>query len=288
MSALPMEAIQVRPMRFDLGGAGGKSPVWSRSCPQFAIYVNALAIHSPYFERFLGAVCRKVRPLLRDPELREEVSALIGQEAHHAYNFIAMNRFLAERYPRVSEFDAGARADFERALRTDPLRRQVGFVAGYETFTFLAGMVVLGDYDALMGDADPAIRSLWIWHQVEEVEHGAVAFDLYRALYGQYEWYRKWMVVAAFGYIARQAAAAYLHMCRVEGQLSSPGRAWRAIGFFLSFSIRLIRLALPALSTRPCQRIKFCTPRSAAYTSVSRRIAAASGVAPSSCQFTGS
>jgi uncharacterized protein len=246
----PMEAIRVRPMRFDLADVQKRNPIWSRSSPQFAMYINALAIHSPYFERFLGAVCRKARPGIEDPKLRADVSALIGQEAHHAFNFIEMNRLLAQRYPRVAELDARARGDFEHALRTHSFRRQVGFMAGYETFTYLAGIVVLEEYDALMRDADPVIRSMWIWHQVEEVEHGAVAFEVYRALFGAHEWYRKWMVVAAFSYIARQAAEAYLHMCRVEGQLSTPRRAWKALGFFLSFSVRLIRLALPALSSR--------------------------------------
>jgi uncharacterized protein len=243
----PMDAIRVRPMRFELCSLAGRDPVWSRSSPQFAIYINAIAVHSPYFERFLGAVCRRARPYIADARLRGEVSALVGQEAHHAYNFLEMNRFLAQRYPRVGALDARARAHFEGALRTDSLRRQVGFVAGYETFTFLAGMVVLGDYDALMADADPVIRSMWIWHQVEEVEHGAVAFDLYHALFGEHEWYRKWMLVSAFAYIARQAVETYLHMCRVEGQLSTPRAAWKALSFFLPFSWRLIRLALPAL-----------------------------------------
>jgi uncharacterized protein len=246
----PMEALRVRPMRFDLAEVQQRNPVWSRSSPQFALYINALAVHSPYFERFLCAVCRQARPRIQDPRLLADVSALIGQEGHHAFNFIEMNRFLAQRYPRVAALDARARADFEAALARDSLHRQVGFVAGYETFTFLAGMVVLGEYEALMGDADPVIRSMWIWHQVEEVEHGAVAFELYRALFGRHEWYRKWMVVAAFSYIARQAIEGYLHMCKVEGELATPRRAWRALHFFVSFSLRLIRLALPALSSR--------------------------------------
>jgi predicted metal-dependent hydrolase len=246
----PMEAIRVRPMRFDLADVRKRNPVWSRSSPQFAMYINALAVHSPYFERFLGAVCRKARPEIEDPKLRADVSALIGQEAHHAFNFIEMNRLLAQRYPRVAELDARARGDFEHALRTHSFRRQVGFMAGYETFTYLAGIVVLDEYDALMRDADPVIRSMWIWHQVEEVEHGAVAFDVYRALFGEHEWFRKWMLLSAFAYIARQAVETYVHMCRVEGELSTPRRAWRSLGFFVRFSGRLLRLSAPALSAR--------------------------------------
>jgi len=40
-------------------------------------------------------------------------------------------------------------------------------------------MIILDRYEELMGDADPDLRALWVWHQVEEVEHGAVAFDFY-------------------------------------------------------------------------------------------------------------
>lgn len=246
----PMDQIVVRPMRFDYDGVEDENPVWSRSCPEFSIFINGLAIHSPYFERFLGAVSRKVKDRLGDERLRRDVSKLIGQEAHHAHNFVAMNRFLARRYPAVGRLDRGAREYFETALERFSLRKQLGFVAGYETFTFLAGMIVLDAYEELMGDADPVVRALWVWHQVEEVEHGSVAFDTYRAVFGAHEWFRKWMLVYAFSYIGKETVKAYLHMCRVEGIWRSPRRAWKAVRFFLPFSLGLVRSALPALRRR--------------------------------------
>lgn len=243
-----MGDIEVRPMRFDHDSVENENPLWSRTCPEFAIYINALAVHSPYFERFLGIVLRKARNHLRDEQLRKDTSALIGQEAHHAFNFIRMNRFLARHYPKVGRFDADARVYFERALTRSSFQRQVGFVAGYETFTFLAGMIVLDGYDELMVDADPIVRAMWVWHQVEEVEHGAVAIDVYRALYPDGEWFRKWMVVAAFALIARETLKGYVHMCSVEGYWRDPRRAWKSLRFFVPMSLRLIRNALPALS----------------------------------------
>jgi predicted metal-dependent hydrolase len=35
-------------------------------------------------------------------------------------------------------------------------------------------------------DAEPALRRVWEWHSVEELEHKAVAFDAYRAAGGGY------------------------------------------------------------------------------------------------------
>lgn len=242
-----MDSIPVRPLRFDDEALVGRDPVWSQSQPLFAIFINGLAVHSPFFERFLCTVTRKAKRSVGDPKLAADMAALIGQEAHHAHSFLGMNKLLARRYPKVEEYERSAREHFEHALRTESLKHQLAFVAGYETFTYLAGMIVLDRYDEFMGQADPVIRALWVWHQVEEVEHGSVAFDAYRALFGREEWLRKWMLVRAFAYIAAQAAPAYAHMCRVERYFDSPRAALRAVGFFLKLSLKLVVSAAPAL-----------------------------------------
>jgi len=124
---------------------------------------------------------------------------------------------------------------------------QVGYVAGYETFTFLAGAIILDRYEELMGDADPVMRAPWVWHQVEEVENGAVAFDVYKYFYAEREWARKFFVLLAFAHITKETLRAYLHMGRVEGFWRQPVRGFKAAKFFLRFAADLALSVLPVL-----------------------------------------
>ena len=243
----PMDHIEVRQLRFPFDESGSMPPVWSRSCPEFSIFINALGIHVPHFEKFLVAVMRAYRDDLTDAQLRADVQAIIGQESHHAFNFLKWTQAMSGRYPNLKALDNEARRYFEEALEDRSRRFKIGFTAGYETFTFLGGMIILNRYEELMGDADPTLRALWVWHQVEEVEHGSVAFDFYRAFYPDDEWFRRWMVVYAFAHISRETFKAYAHMIRVEGYYSRPLRALKAWRFFSSFAWDLARAAFPVL-----------------------------------------
>jgi predicted metal-dependent hydrolase len=248
-SANPMDNIHVRPLRFDFAHIQARDPVWSRTHPLFSIYINALGVHIPYFERYLMMAFRSVRQDIQDPQLKKDVTSIIGQEAHHARNFVDFNEFLAQRYPEVKGLDERAKQYFESSLKNDDIKAQIGYIAGYETFTFLGGMIILDGYDKWMKDADPVIRSMWVWHQVEEVEHGAVAFDVYKYFYKKHEWYRKWMVVKSLLHIASETWLAYKHMVKKEGYFKSPFKALKAIGFFANISAQLAIKALPVFSS---------------------------------------
>jgi hypothetical protein len=47
----------------------------------------------------------------------------------------------------------------------------------------------------LLGQDDPRLATLWLWHGAEESEHKSTAFDIYQALGGRYEeramWFRR-------------------------------------------------------------------------------------------------
>ncbi len=247
MTAHPMDEIPVRQLRFDFEAVEGHDPVWSQSNPDFAIFINALGVHVPHFEKFLVQVMRAYRGELNDQQLLDDVQAIIGQESHHAFNFLSWTKELIKKYPEIERLDQEAKAYFDDAVKTKDKRFQIGFTAGYETFTFLGGMIILNRYKELMEHADPTLRALWVWHQVEEVEHGSVAFDFYQAFYKDDEWYRRYMVVYAFGHIAWETFLAFKSM--VKGERYGLVRKLKAWRFFASFAFDLAWAALPVLSS---------------------------------------
>ena len=100
MTQHPMDNIPVRSLKFD---AADSEPVWSQSSPEFAMFINALGVDVPHFERFLVRVMRQYRGELSDPKLLQDVQAIIGQESHHAFNFSKWTQRLADKYPECHE-----------------------------------------------------------------------------------------------------------------------------------------------------------------------------------------
>lgn len=241
----PMDAFPVRPLQFDFDSLQPSDVVWSKTCPEFAVFFNALALHVPYFERYLIRTMSAARPQVHDERLKRDMVSISGQEAFHAQNFVRINQLLAKRYPRIAKLDAQARDYFATRARNDSLKRLVGFTAGYETFTFLGGMVILQGYEKWFADSNPVMKAMWVWHQVEEIEHGSVAFDVYQALFPNNQFYRNWMVLSALSHIAIETLRAYIPMCRREGWLRNPFRAVARIGFAVRMLGLMLWCALP-------------------------------------------
>lgn len=244
----PMDHFPVRPLRFDVRSDSAKSPLWSSSSPEAAMFLNAFSVHVPYFERYLIRSMNSAKGEIQDSQLQEDIAAIIGQEANHARNFIEFNKFLVDNYPKIGVLERKAKAYFVEHADSDSLKTLVGFTAGYETFTFLAGMIVLAEYEQWMGDSDADIKALWVWHQVEEVEHGAVAFDVFKALYGSQEWYRKFMIARALTHITWEVVKAYYIQCSYEGVHRSIVRSFKAYGFLLATLTKMLANSLPTFS----------------------------------------
>jgi len=44
-----------------------------------------------------------------------------------------------------------------------------------------------------LAQAEPRIRTMWMWHASEESEHRSIAFDVYLAMGGNLKWRLRWM-----------------------------------------------------------------------------------------------
>ncbi|CAA0111387.1 Uncharacterised protein [Zhongshania aliphaticivorans] len=243
--AHPMDKFPVRKLEFNFDDIQLKDPLWSQSNRDFSMVINALGVHVPHFERYLVKTMIEAKSKVSDEKLKKDMSAITGQEAHHAKNFLHYNKWLAKRYPKIATLENKARDFFVSHGKQDSLKRKVGYTAGYETFTFLAGLIVLENYDRWMKRSDPVMKALWVWHQVEEIEHGAVAFEVYKDLYGDDEWYRKWMVLAALVHIAGETLKCYTTMTVVEGYWRNPFRGIKKMGFCVYMLCRFLYNALP-------------------------------------------
>ncbi|CAA0092526.1 Uncharacterised protein [Zhongshania aliphaticivorans] len=254
-SSHPMDDFPVRPLTFDYDKVEFNDPLWSRTKPEFSMFINALGVHVPYFERYLVKAMSSAKKKITDEKLLRDVSAIIGQEGHHAKNFIALNKWLAKRYPAIGVLDKKAMKYFSEHAKKDDMKRLLGFTAGYETFTFLGGMIILDKHDQWFKEGDGVMKALWLWHQVEEVEHGAVAFEVYKHLYGEHEWYRKWMVLYALSHIASETIQCFWAMAKHEGWLRNPFSAVKKMGFCFFTLARFLQSALPVFG-------KYYHPRS--------------------------
>ena len=73
MTVHPMDSIPIRKLRFNFDAIEGCDPVWSRSSPDFSIFINALGVNVPHFERFLVRTMREFREEIQDEKLSDDL-----------------------------------------------------------------------------------------------------------------------------------------------------------------------------------------------------------------------
>jgi len=154
---------------------------------------NALSMSFPVGEQFfMDSVRNGFKALLpeQQEQFRGEVQGFVGQEATHRRLHALYNGHL-ERLGLVNAWDARARERL-KMLEGQDVRHWVAITAANEHFTAILADFLLHNPD-LLGNEDPRLVTLWLWHSAEESEHKCTAFDLYQALGGTHEWRIKWM-----------------------------------------------------------------------------------------------
>ncbi len=207
-------------------------------------FMNALSMSFPVGEQFFIDAVRdglKALPPEKQARFDQEVRGFIGQEATHRRLHGLYNEHL-ERQGLVNEW--GPRA-LQRRKRLDGLdvRHSLAATAAYEHFTAILADWMLRRPEVL-GDQDPRLATLWLWHASEESEHKNTAFDLYRALGGNEAWRLKWFRRITFFFIA-DALRQTLNNLRRDRTLWR-WQTWSSAARFLFGHGGLVRETLPA------------------------------------------
>jgi predicted metal-dependent hydrolase len=181
---------------------------------------NALSMSFPVGEQFFIDAVRggfKQLPPDQQERFRKEVHGFVGQEATHRRLHALYNGHL-DKLGLVNHW--GPRAQERLALMEGAdIRHWLAITAANEHFTAIFADWMLHNAD-LLGDQDPRLATLWLWHSSEESEHKCTAFDLYQALGGSHEWRITWfrrVTLVFLGDTLRQTAS----------NLRQDGTLWR-------------------------------------------------------------
>ncbi|MEU0032937.1 metal-dependent hydrolase [Streptomyces sp. NPDC006333] len=169
---------------------------WIPDEPTATHVINVLHLLLPAGERWFVKVLKEGLPLIGDPELLRDVKGFMGQEATHSVQHAYVLDHLAAQRLDTGDFTRHVDFLFEKVLGERPplgvplpdrewLRLRLSVVAAIEQFTAVLGDWVLAADGLDRAGSDEVMLDLLRWHGAEEVEHRAVAFDMYQHCGGE-------------------------------------------------------------------------------------------------------
>jgi predicted metal-dependent hydrolase len=178
------DAVPTRPMDFD---------AWIADLPKYfaadgdIVMSHVLAVLSSVFpdgEDFFVRSVRAAAGEITDPKLAKDVEGFIGQESMHGREHRVLNDKLAELGYPTHEIGHYVRVVTALRERVQSKKANLAFTAALEHYTASLAENLLGHEEARQEIGHPGFRYLLIWHALEESEHKAVAFDVFRTVGG--------------------------------------------------------------------------------------------------------
>jgi predicted metal-dependent hydrolase len=198
---------------------------WLGGDPFRTRFFDAFSTILPIGERFFIDSLKRCQDAIGDPRLREEVHAFIHQEAAHSREHRRWNGTLGFN---LEPLDRSQRRVTARVLRfRSPLVPLAATVAMEHITAIMGAATLRGD---LIQGAAPDLCALWQWHAAEEIEHKAVAFDVYHHLGGG-PWLRRAMMAWGTFIIGVRVGARTVRMLAHDQRLLNVG-VWASAARF--------------------------------------------------------
>ncbi len=193
--------IRTRRVKFDYYSPGHVDRHFAQGDLVLSHIVAMLSAVFPEGEDFFVRSVRHYADDITDPELKKAVAGFTGQETMHGNEHRALNKRLQELGYPTRRVDRMTKADLARAHRRLDPKIQLAITAALEHYTATLAEVLLTSEKAreLLGDGD--VRSILLWHALEESEHKAVAFDVYRAVGGTEKMRIRTMRMVTFSFL---------------------------------------------------------------------------------------
>ena len=170
-------------------------------------FAASLSSVFPDGEDFFVRSVRHFRDQIDDPVLKRNVAGFIGQEAMHGREHRDLNTRLAQLGYPAKHFERMTKRGVELGERVLSPKVCLAATAALEHFTAALAELILTDPEARDLFGDDEVKNLFLWHALEESEHTAVAFDVYRAIGGSERMRMRTMDVITVAFIGGMAFA---------------------------------------------------------------------------------
>ncbi len=217
---------------------------WNRGEVFRTHYMNALSTLFPDGEKHFIDSVRAFRHRNDDPTLERDIRGFIGQEGWHRHEHARYNRWLDAIGLPASRLEARIGRNLDQVKKLAPEIDWLAQTVCLEHFTAIMAQALVRHPQWLV-DMHPHFRRIWLWHAVEEMEHKAVAFDLYVKVGGGYL-RRMWMMLLMSVFFPLDTMWNLAVLLHRDKQLFKPRVWWQGMRFFFGTDPGLVWKILPA------------------------------------------
>lgn len=196
-----------------------------------SVFAAALSSTFPPGEAEFIESVRNYRDQITDEKLKAEIRGFIGQEGHHSHQHKRANLALRDLGLDAVRLEKDLESVIEK-MRTRKFmnnKRRLAMTVGMEHLTAIMAEFILNNPEVLEPLED-SVKELLYWHAVEEIEHKAVAFDVYMQCEGDRKQLRRTLTIVK-----------YLFSLRISGYMialliwSRKMPSWSDVKGFASF-----------------------------------------------------
>jgi predicted metal-dependent hydrolase len=144
------------------------------------VFAGALSSTFPPGEAEFIESVRNYRDQVTDETLSQQIKGFIGQEGHHSHQHKQANVVLTDLGIDAVRLEKHLEKDIQKFIKRKHAtpKFRLAMTVGMEHLTAIMAEHVLTTPESL-GPLNETVQELLYWHAVEEIEHKAVAFDVY-------------------------------------------------------------------------------------------------------------
>lgn len=196
--------VDIKPRRMSFPFKEMKNRFFFQGNSVISAFGAALSSTFPPGEAEFIASVRLYRDKVKDEQLLQQIRGFIGQEGHHSHQHKRANEALKELGMDAVRLEKHLEKDIRkftsRKYVTPKLR--LAFTVGMEHVTAIMAEFLL-NHPEVLEPMEESARELLYWHAVEEIEHKAVAFDVYMLCENDQKYLRRVLRLVTFMFSVR-------------------------------------------------------------------------------------